>query len=180
MDQKGNIHVEYLCGQPSWKFSRKNDEEYCKVCKHGIHDLKNKSPREIELLLNSGTAICGSFYRDQFMIDVRTQRSPATFKLVIAGLITWFSATRLSAQVQGQQVQVEQHYLGSDSSARAQDSAAIASETVPPVCSTEAAAMVSKHKKMYHRIGNSRWYFTRRFPFIVRKRAFRGKIRYKP
>ncbi|MCW3105206.1 MAG: hypothetical protein JWO09_3646 [Bacteroidetes bacterium] len=178
MNQNSNIHVEYLCGQPSWKFSRKNDAEYCKVCMHSIHDLKDKTPDEIDRLLLPGTTICGSFYKDQFVTDERTQHSPATFRLVLAALITWFSATKLGAQVQSPQVPTEQHYLGSDSSATAQDSAAIASEKImhQPVCPPQVDPIVVNSKKMYHQIGNSRWYFTRSFPFVIKKRRFKGRI----
>jgi|GEM_PF-7025747 len=177
MNPKGNIHVEYLCGQPFWKFSRKNEEDYCKVCKYAIHDLKDKTPDEIDKLLSPETTICGSFYKDQFVTDERTQRSPATFRIVLAGLITWFSATKLSAQVQSPQVSTEQHYLGADSSAIAHDSAARASENIThqPVCPPQVDPIVVNSKKMYYRIGNTRWAITRRFPFIV-KRHVRGRI----
>jgi hypothetical protein len=169
-----NIRIDYLCGQPFWKFSGKDNKEYCKVCKHHIHDLKEISDEEItNLIKEHKNEFCGTFYEDQFVPDEKTRYSPATFKLVLAGVISWFTATtKMNAQVSGAPVATEQHYLGSDSLKTEKETIIINSDII-----VEEPVVVTKPSRKYLRIGKSQFYVSGKFPFIHKRKMRRGKFR---
>lgn len=173
-----NIRIEYLCGQPFWKFSGKGDKEYCKVCKHHIHDLKEIGDDEIRsLFAENKNEFCGAFYEDQFVPDERTRYSPTTFKLILAGMISWFTATsKMNAQVSGAPVATEQHYLGSDSVKTEKETINVTPDL------TEEEPVVVKPSRKYLRIGKSLFYASGKFPFIhkrkMRKGRFKASIRF--
>lgn len=169
-----NIRIDYLCGQPFWKFSGKGDNEYCKVCKHPIHDLKEVSDDEIKSLFTENkNEFCGAFYEDQFIPDERTRYSPTTFKLILAGMISWFTAaSKMNAQVSGAPVATEQHYLVNDSVKTEKETINVTSDITE-----EEAVVVTKPSRKYLRIGKSQFYVSGKFPFIHKRKMRRGKFR---
>ncbi|MCE3279652.1 MAG: hypothetical protein K0S44_1843 [Bacteroidetes bacterium] len=169
-----NIRIDYLCGQPFWKFSGKGDKEYCKVCKHHIHDLKEIGDKEINILVKENkNEFCGAFYEDQFAPDERTRYSPTSFKLILAGMISWFTATtKMNAQVSGAPVPTEQHYLGSDSVLTEKENI-----NSPSEITEEVPVTVTKPSRKYLRIGKSQFYTSGKFPFIHKRKMMRGRFK---
>jgi hypothetical protein len=174
MSTKNNIRIDYLCGQPFWKFSGK-DDKYCKVCKHHIHDLKEIRDEEINILIKKNkNEFCGAFYKDQFVTDERTRYSPTTFKLILAGMISWLTATtKINAQVSGAPVPTEQHYLGTDSVKTEKESINI----TPGITEEEEPLVVKKPSRKYLRIGKSQFYVSGKFPFIHKRKMLRGRFK---
>jgi hypothetical protein len=175
--KQGNIHVDYLCSQPGWKFRRERNADFCMHCKESIHKLDQKEPEEINALLKAhNNRMCGVFFEEQFIIDEHTHRSSPLYKLIIAGIISWFSASfRLNAQSEaGNPVKVEQHYLGNDSTIS--DPVIVQENIKTPECVKAETPVVKKKPVKYLRIGMRRIYVSGRFPFVHVRKIRRGRI----
>jgi hypothetical protein len=168
---ENKIHIDYQCHQPFWNFKKEGKNNYCKQCKHTIHDFTQSTPEEIILHLqqNNGKA-CGSFYKDQINIDGQTKHSPAACKIALASVISFFAATELSAQSGvADSVKMEQHDVSSS-----QDKNAVYdtdekgnSITTCPIGDAPVSEPVVYRRRHHHlRLGN--YYINLRFPFVHR------------
>src|SRR3954464_11479304 len=99
MSQENRIHIDYQCHQPFWNFKKKDGEQFCKQCKHTIHDFTQSTPEEILLYLQqNNNKACGAFYKDQVHTSEQTKHSPAAYKIALASVISFFAATEIDAQ----------------------------------------------------------------------------------
>ena len=89
MKQNNNIKISYLCNEPFWKFTKTNNSEYCKTCRHSLYDFTALNEVEtIQFLQNSDGKTCGIFYENQFLIDNETKKGPSLIALLLTGSLT--------------------------------------------------------------------------------------------
>ncbi len=186
MDPSSKIHVEYLCNQPFWNFKKSGNNSFCKVCKENIHDFTSSEIQSVkQKITGNGGQICGSFYKEQFVIDEYTQKSPNHLKMLLVGAISMLTATfKLEAQkLKNDSAKVEQlqspNQTNTSTSRDSLNSRPItaSSDTTKP--STEA----STHKKVNRgaricKIGNRTFYISWRPLFFHSYYAVRGRVCY--
>ena len=175
-----DIHIDYLCNEPFWKFTKVGKHEYCKVCKHKIADFTNLDKQTtIDAIHEAGGETCGIFYEDQFVIDNSTQVGPSFATLIFASTLVASVAIDANAQTsKSDSVKSEQF-----SEYNSVQLAYPQREDILLECSTNIAkekSVSSSNTKRKHRIniGKYRIYFNSRFPFIHISKARRGRIKY--
>lgn len=172
MSQEIKIQLDYSCHQPFWNFKKKDEKQFCKQCKHNIHDFTQSTPEEIFLVLqqNNGKA-CGSFYKDQVNISEQTKHSPAAYKIALASVISFFAATELDAQTTvTDSTKTEQHIVSPSTDkdvVYSNDDKGNAITNCPINSQPESATPARRHRR-HIRLGN--YYISWRFPFVHRMR----------
>ncbi|MDQ3190227.1 MAG: hypothetical protein M3Q58_01390 [Bacteroidota bacterium] len=173
------IKVEFMCAQPFWKFSVKGPNDYCKVCKHNIYDFRNAGNEDVlKAIKQNGGEVCGTFYKDQFIIDDNTKYGANILGLFLAGSISLLSAIISNAQTNyPESPKTEQHEVKSktvfDQETKADSLTADCVVHEP----TEETAPKKRKRKVLMRIGRTHVACSLRFPFIHVYKIRRGKIK---
>ena len=157
-----------------------NGNKFCEQCKTSVHNLEEKSHEEIvELMAKHDNRLCGYFYDEQ----LSPSEAPKSFfnpKLILASVAAWltFNAPKLSAQ-QTNVVTTEQH----DSSAVNTKVHRYGVVDKKDVCfiDEEPVVVTKKHRRhtiTLFRIGATRVFLSKRFPFIHARRMRAGRMAY--
>lgn len=174
------IHVDYLCKEPFWKFTKRDDNQYCKVCKEDIIDFTQWDEKSVidHLKLKDGNS-CGLFYKEQFIIDDATQTGPSLKAMLIAGgLSSVFSIQGLAQKEEtGNNTKIELQkdipivYLENVNYSEVEkcDTTVLQTGDKP-----EKEKKVRKKHRLY--IGNSMIFINFKFPFLHVVKPYRGKF----
>jgi hypothetical protein len=176
MDKPTDIHIDYLCNAPFWKFTKTDDGQFCKVCRHQIKDFTHLDTNmSVETMKQMGGETCGLFFKNQFTLDDKTQKSSVITNLILATGLTTILNVNANAQIHNDTIKTEQTVVDSLNLKTNEE------QTVGKNCKTNADEHVNhdtteKKKKHYLRLGN--WYINvnGRFPFLHIRRMLRGKI----
>lgn len=179
MNQKPIIRLDYLCSEPFWKFKKENGIDYCKVCKHTITDFTHLENEElIKVLKEQKKGFCGKYYEDQLIIDDQTKKGPSLYKIILASTIASIVSITSNAQIiKKDSVKTEQLSLNSKleniSSSEEEEIGEVECYQVP-----EEETVVSSGIKgrKYYKIGNSSFYFNKKFPFVHKRRIRMGAL----
>lgn len=178
MTNRNDIHIEYLCNEPFWKFAKIGENQFCKVCRHQIKDFSNLSKKSaIDTIRLTGGEACGLFYKDQFIIDNNTQNGKSLKNIILASSLSTLVAFNSNAQnIKKDSTKIEQqadslinskNYVNQDTT----------QECLPYIKNEQLNDSTSLKKKP-RRIGQIVILFNGRFPFIHIRKIRRGKMRY--
>jgi hypothetical protein len=177
---KNDIHIEYLCNEPFWKFTKKGNESYCKVCKHHINDFSNFSKNDaIEYITKQGGETCGIFFKDQFIIDNDTEVGTSFKSLLFAGGLTVLLNTTVSAQSNRDSIKIEQKSSWDSTVLKRLVRDQVTENDTASINNEKVSNILFKNKKHRLRIGRTLFYINGRFPFLHIHRIRMGKIRYR-
>lgn len=179
MGNKNNIHVEYLCNEPFWKFSKTGEHEYCKVCGHHIKDFTGLDRKStIETIKQTGGETCGVFYEDQFVIDDKTKNGTTLFKVILASSLSAFVATNSNANIKEAHNIITEQGISSGllQSDKIGDEDST-SQCVAYVKGEDDVNPIAKRKRHYLKIGKTRIYINARFPFLHIRKMRKGRIK---
>jgi len=178
MTDRNNIRVEYLCNEPFWKFTKTGTNEYCKVCKHQIKDFTNLDKQSaFDAINEAADGTCGIFFKDQFLIDDRTQIG-ASFKtlLFVSSLSTLLT---LNANAQNSNYESTKTEQRPDSLFK-KNTEPIRQDSILKCVTYEkddaGLTSVAYKKKHRLRIGRVSIYINGRFPFLHIHKMRRGRI----
>lgn len=179
-----NVKHTYQCPKKWSSIVDKNDPEFCTLCQKKVHDLTNKLPEDINQLFeqNNGT-MCAKIYEDQ----LDTWEEPTNkWKLIAATLAAFFTFNigKVTAQDAKKEVPTEQTDNIDFKYTPAGDAKCVlpkeqmedfeiedeVEDIIETTCDTKAIAR--KRRRYRHR----KVYFSKRFPFIHKRRALRGVI----
>jgi hypothetical protein len=180
MDKTTDIHIDYLCNVPFWKFTKTDDGKFCKVCRHKIKDFTNLDTHtSIATVKQLGGETCGLFFKDQFTIDNKTQKSSLITNLILASGLTTILNVNSNAQTNNDTIKTEQTVVDSLNLKTATE------QTGSHNCKTNPDEQINcvtteNKKKHYLRLGN--WFINvnGRFPFLHIRRMLKGKIAHRP
>ncbi|MFY9307699.1 MAG: hypothetical protein WAQ28_01495 [Bacteroidia bacterium] len=177
---KDSIHIDYLCNQPFWKFTKTGTDEYCKVCKHKINDFTTlDSHSSIETIKELGGETCGTFLNGQFTEDESTSQGNSLIKLLLAGSVTALLTTNVNAQGVKDSIKTEQL-----SSNNLENKTASPEQITEDCLTTTRDNAISnsgkKRKRSYIRLHKIYIYINSDFPFLHIRKMRRGKVSYKP
>ena len=177
--QAQKISFEYNCSQKWSSMNSVNGNKFCEQCKTSVHNLEEKSHEEIvELMAKHNNRLCGYFYAEQ-LSPSQEQKSSFQPKLILASLAAWltFNAPKISAQTNS--VTTEQH----DSSSANTKIHKYGVVDGNNVCFIDQEPVVKPKKHRKHiitlfRIGGTRVFLSKRFPFIHARRMRAGRMAY--
>lgn len=146
---------------------------YCDVCKKNVIDFSNRSREEYFALYEKDTQLCGRFRADQADLSLITPlRIPLRRKMIL-----WFSGLLLtfgykSANAQTDSVRTEQILPGKTDSAGSTKSNGYISPPAPLYSDIDRRSNFSPAtEKPFYSSKKARYYWSRRFPFIARRRS---------
>lgn len=174
---KENIRMKFICDQDWDAMNPTDNGRFCSLCKQEVYDFTNKSISEVNALKKLKGDLCGNFRADQIEQDLRPINFgfPKRLKYSLTVLATFFGVefTKLSAQAgveKNPYVKVDSPK--SDTSSYRTENSTIEEEV-------NEAIEIPKHKsnKPFMTIGDSKFYWSKKFPFIKRRKmVFRGKF----
>lgn len=174
------IHVDYLCKEPFWKFTKRGHNQFCTACKEEIVDFTQWNEKSVidQLKQKDGNS-CGLFYKDQFIIDNTTQTGPSLKAMILAGgLSSVFSTQSLTQNetIVNEIIEIHKdayvdHFENVDFiKAENCDSLCIDTKDEP-----EKEKKYRKRHALY--IGMTRIYVNFKFPFLHIHRIRMGKLK---
>lgn len=165
--------MEFECNEDFSKMPATDCGRYCDVCQREVIDFRGVPKKQLEAL--RGKDVCGIFLPEQMEDGITPIRLPKV-RYVAASFLT-FLGLELHAQQELSSAQPTPSELVADDTTVVTKTT---SEALP-----QAQGMTKKeirkarkysyngHKPFIH-TRRANYYWSRRFPFIVRRRAFRG------
>ena len=155
----------FTCNQEWDEMAPSASGRFCDVCSKNVHDFTSKSMKEVEKF-SKGQELCGMFSLEQIeptlvRLEIPHQKLFSRI-LFVTGTILGVHVTEVSGQQVAKKDSIEnvQHQPNEKSYSNSAES----SETVnvPELSGRNECENVTRPKR-------KKYYFTRRFPFIVKR-----------
>ena len=167
--------MQFECNEDFSKMSATACGRYCDVCQREVIDFRNVPKKQLEVLRDKD--VCGIFLPEQVEDGITPIKLPKV-RYVAASFLTF-----LGMEVYAQPESINQKVVSTE--IRMDDTTQVATTQTVDSQQPEADALTKKeirriqrnsvyNKHAFLRTGRAAYYWSKRFPFIVRRRAYRG------
>lgn len=165
--------MHFLCNEDINRMPRTECGRYCASCEREIIDFRGASKQQVEAL--RGKDVCGIFLPEQVEDGITPIQLPKA-RFVAATFLT-FLGLETHAQTELNTTQsTPTEFVADDTTSIAKTGGEIQPEgraLTKKEIRSNLKRTVYNHKP-FIRTGRATYYWSRRFPFIVRRRVFRG------